>query len=254
AGALTRAATHTYVAPGSYPVGLNVRYPGGTEANASTIVIVVEPLTLTAPAAVVTEVGLNLTINASSSGGLAPFTFTWQGLPSGCRSQNLSVLVCTPTQSGDFPVDVEITDRLGATQSTNLLLTVADAPSVHLLVTTNRTGSCADPRHATVGLAATTAGGVTPLALAWTGPNGSTRSGANPVWTVLAAVPATFTVHVTDSLGGSANASVTLTPSLPDCPSAAPSAFAVGSAEIALVGLFALVVVAAVILLWRRRR
>ena len=250
----TRAPSHTYLAPGRFPVSLTIEYPGGTQGNASTVVSVVEPLSLSAPSSLVTEVGRTVSINATVTGGLAPYSFDWQGLPAACPRANLSDLSCAPTAAGDYAIGVDVTDVLGTTETTNLLLSVANPPTVHAVVATNRTGTCSDPQNATVGVAATASGGVAPLTYSWSGPGGRTSSAANAVWTIAPSGPASFTVLVTDALGGSANSSVTVTPGLPECATSGSTPLAGAGAWFVAAGAIGLLAVAVSLVLWRRRR
>ncbi|MCI4360636.1 MAG: hypothetical protein L3J91_02950, partial [Thermoplasmata archaeon] len=247
------APVHTYTSSGAFPVELTIRYPGGTHASASTTVTAVTPLVLNGTSALTTEVGRPAVIPSTVSGGLAPYTYDWRNLPVGCTDQNASSLSCTPTSLGAFPVVETVTDPLGTTESANLVWVVVAELSVRAVVESNATGSCADPSQATVGLAASPSGGVAPFTYRWTGPGGAVRNGANAVWTVAAPSTATFNLTATDSLGVTANATVSIPTSVPSCGTtgaAAPGALALA------VGAFVGVVLIAggATFVWLRRR
>lgn len=62
-------------------------------------------------------------LNSSVSGGSAPYTFNYSGLPSGCNNQqvivsgNHSTLACLPTLAGNYTVAVTVTDSTPSTSN-----------------------------------------------------------------------------------------------------------------------------------------
>ena len=86
-------------------------YPYTTDSNTVT------HLTVKAPVATPTSVqtGLTVQFSISVSGGTAPYTFDWTGLPAGCSSSNTAQLSCTPTATGTYSVEVTVTDSRGST-------------------------------------------------------------------------------------------------------------------------------------------
>lgn len=68
----------------------------------------------TAVPATVVDQGQNVTFtSAAPSGGLAPYTYAWTKLPTGCLSSGAATDVCAPTGSGSFSVIVMVTDKNG---------------------------------------------------------------------------------------------------------------------------------------------
>lgn len=63
------------------------------------------------------DVGQTTVLSASVSGGVAPYTFLWTGLPLGCTSLNTPTLSCTPTTPGSYSPSVSVTDANGFTTS-----------------------------------------------------------------------------------------------------------------------------------------
>lgn len=53
--------------------------------------------------------------SANATGGHAPYTYSYGGLPYGCYSENRSAIGCLPTQSDWYNVTVFVTDRSNAT-------------------------------------------------------------------------------------------------------------------------------------------
>jgi YVTN family beta-propeller protein len=56
--------------------------------------------------------------------GSGPLTYSYGGLPPGCRSENLSIWSCTPTRPGEFTVTVVATDVWGRSATSSALLEV----------------------------------------------------------------------------------------------------------------------------------
>lgn len=63
------------------------------------------------------EEGTSVAFSASVSGGAAPYTYSWTGLPSGCAAANAAVIVCTPSSSGSISVTVTVKDANGASET-----------------------------------------------------------------------------------------------------------------------------------------
>ena len=64
-------------------------------------------------------------VNASVTGGTAPYSYAYSGLPGGCASSSSSHLVCAPTATGAFTISVTVTDALGKTASGTASLQVS---------------------------------------------------------------------------------------------------------------------------------
>ncbi len=79
------------------------------------------------------EVGAPLQLSTGVSGGTAPFSYTYGGLPTGCTSQNASTVGCTPTASGPFAVTVTVVDATGNGTEATVSLIVEPALQVTLV-------------------------------------------------------------------------------------------------------------------------
>ncbi len=74
--------------------------------------------------------GGSLTLRVSESGGDAPYTYLWNGLPPGCPMTDADQVVCVPAHAGTFTPSVEVSDSLGTS-----------SPMVNTTVQVNSTGS-----------------------------------------------------------------------------------------------------------------
>jgi hypothetical protein len=72
----------------------------------------------------ITHVGQVLRLTVSASGGVTPDSFRYAGLPPGCGTANSSVLSCTPTAAGTYPVSANVTDAAGASVVREINVTV----------------------------------------------------------------------------------------------------------------------------------
>lgn len=88
---------------------------GGPSNSSTTLSILVNPLpTLTAlkVSELNSTLGTQIWFNATASGGTAPLTFAYTGLPLGCAGTSAS-FACTPTRAGVYSVSVMAIDSYG---------------------------------------------------------------------------------------------------------------------------------------------
>jgi ABC-type Fe3+-hydroxamate transport system substrate-binding protein len=83
--------------------------------------------------------GTTVTFSVSASGGIAPYTYTYTGLPQGCSSSNTSTLSCTPAFSGSYTVAVMVSDRAGHSTTGTTSLTVNPATGEEVVDDAGRT-------------------------------------------------------------------------------------------------------------------
>jgi hypothetical protein len=120
-------------APGSYSVNLTVNDDGNAIAGPlSTTLHVRQDLTLTSLAISPrsASVGSLVSVNLTLVGGVAPYTVSWMGLPSGCNGLGLT-FTCAPNAPGTFRLVASVTDGDGhsANRSSTLTLTIGPATS-----------------------------------------------------------------------------------------------------------------------------
>jgi YVTN family beta-propeller protein len=117
---------------GTFPVRVFVNDSAGLSVNESRLVTVNSPLSvssLTVSRAVI-DLGSQVVFTVSASGGTAPFTYSYYGLPDGCSSANLSANACRPSSTGTFDVLVTTNDSAGMSLTLGIVLTVNPDPSI----------------------------------------------------------------------------------------------------------------------------
>jgi len=69
--------------------------------------------------------GDSVTLSVAAGGGTGMLAYAYSGLPAGCPSLDAPTITCTPTASGDFVVNVTVTDELGQSSNGSATLSVA---------------------------------------------------------------------------------------------------------------------------------
>ncbi len=127
----TQNTTHAYATAGTFHVVYWANDSVGQSYSASLSVTVAPPPKVGAftvsPTSV--NVGASASFAVSVSGGTAPYTFVYTGLPAGCSSANVSTLTCVPTSAGTYPVKVTVTDAFAQAANATVTLTVNVSPS-----------------------------------------------------------------------------------------------------------------------------
>lgn len=150
------------------------------------------------------EVGVPVSFTANGAGGSPPYSYSWSFGDGG--TSTVTNPSHTYSSSGNFLVNVTITDRASATSIAQYGLSVHPAVTVQV-------GAAS---HASVGqnvkINATAVGGVGPFSYAWQFTGGATASGASVSLPFASAGSYTATVTVTDALGihGSGTTSFTV--------------------------------------------
>ncbi|HYA11066.1 MAG TPA: hypothetical protein VEH10_05300, partial [Thermoplasmata archaeon] len=218
---------------GTFTVLLTVTDSAGNSAGV-TLTLVVDPA-LSAGTLVATrttlDVGQPTSVSTSGvGGGLAPYTYAWTGLPTGCANPgDTSAFGCAPTAAGTFDVQLLVTDANGASATASIVLTVdppllvvptASLNPVHVGQTTTlfagaSGGSgvyttylwsappqlgCLLGTTASISCTPTVTGTFT-LSISATDSNGATATGALAV-TAVAVVPGVYTVTVSGGPSG----------------------------------------------------
>jgi hypothetical protein len=114
-------------AAGTFGITLTVTDAMG-KTTASTLSLVVNNRLAVSPMTIRPNpviLGNSIQITETASGGLAPYSYSYAGLPPGCSSSSTDNLTCTPTSQGTYVVNVTVTDSNGMSVSATESLTVS---------------------------------------------------------------------------------------------------------------------------------
>ena len=242
----------TPLAPGNFTIEITVRDTLGYSVTESIALTVELPLSVGTVAATPAslDAGQTLNLTVAASGGTAPYTTSWTGLPAGCTAVAGALSVeCAPHIAGTYPVDVTVTDVAGVSVSADTIVIVTADPSL--------TSFGATPESVEVGQAvqfvAEPAGGSGVFSFAFAGlPSGCTSVNSS-ILTCRPSAPGSFniTLTATDSAGLAAKASVLLT--VTAVPTQAATLLGVpATTAYALIAVVALLAIALVVLIVRR--
>ncbi len=201
-------------------VGAGEWWIWGSAANSSFPVV-----TLFAASPNPVEVGQELNITVTASGGTPPLSYAYSGLPSGCSSINSSLLSCRPVVAGPYGIAVVVTDANGnaSTGDANLLIVPGPTVSFDAVPSTIAVG------HRTL-LEATASDGIPPYTYAYSNlPDGCSTQDV-PTLPCVPALAGNISVHVlvTDAGGLTASAAALLSV-VPSGSTGAPAITAFGA-------------------------
>ena len=122
---------------GTFGVTASVRDADNVTAQAFIVLSVGVALSSPHPVAVTAftaspnaiDLGGTVDLNVTVTGGTAPFTYNYSGLPNGCSPADSPTLTCTPTATGDYTVMVTVRDAQNQTASAFVSFTVASTPT-----------------------------------------------------------------------------------------------------------------------------
>jgi hypothetical protein len=205
---------------GNSSIVVTVTDSNSARASATySITIVALPLTINTPYLPAGDVGTPYTTTFAATGGLAPYTWTFTGLPPGL-SPSEAVTSGTPTTAigSPFNIGVTVTDSAGEAFSRYFPLAVYPAPAITSPI--SLPGGAVNGTYPTNTI--TASGGLGPYTWSTTNlPPGLSLSSPNPTTTPSNAVtgaptsdagsPYSATITITDSLGGTASKSYSIT-------------------------------------------
>ncbi|MCL5678448.1 MAG: PKD domain-containing protein [Candidatus Thermoplasmatota archaeon] len=154
--------------------------------------------------------GSSVTVSSSTSFGVGVLSYSYSGLPAGLVSRNMSSISGTPSVAGTFSIKLTVTDAAGESVSASVQLTVNAA----ITATISYSPGVVDvgqPVQFTVALK----GGEAPYTEQWVFGDGYTGSGVSPYHVFNSSGGYDVAVTVTDALGNSYTANVSVNVSLP---------------------------------------
>lgn len=176
---------------------------GGTGLSITSFSASVNPMT----------VGQSTVLSVAVSGGTAPYTYSYTGLPTGCNSVNATSFSCTPTVTGNFTIIVTVTDATHAQSTKSLVLEVKATSGGSLTVALTASVNPVVAGTSTT-LTTTVNGGAGTLTYTYSGlPPGCVNSDVSSlVCTPSSTDNGTYVVSVgvTDGAGHSGNGSISL--------------------------------------------
>lgn len=115
------------------PITVTVTDANGFSVVSQTLMFTVysDPAT-TAPTAspITVQTGNTVTFTTSASGGSGGYSYSWDGLPSGCLNANSPFVTCNPSRAATYSVTVTVTDSNGiSSTSVPTTFTVTSPPA-----------------------------------------------------------------------------------------------------------------------------
>lgn len=102
---------HRYLIPGNFTLGATVTDSlGGTTTAEVPVHVQPYPRVALQVAQVAYDLGQSIWLGSATQYGSAPFTFSYDGLPPGCATENVSNYTCRPSSPGAYDVQVTVSD------------------------------------------------------------------------------------------------------------------------------------------------
>lgn len=241
-----QSATHAYASPGSFSAGLTATDQAGvSETFPVAVSVVAGPTVRLSVQPTVTDVGRPVSYSGSVTGGTPPYAETWSfGDLTGSASLSTTHAYGAP---GSYDVQLHATDSVQGYGDAFGAVTVHPLPTVQALPST-----LTPTAGAAVTFSATVSGGTGPFAYRWTFGDNASNTSADTNHTYANAGTFRASVLVTDAVGGSSQANLTL--DVGAAGGAGGSSVPIPVLLFGAVGTVAVVAVVAGLLLVRRRR
>lgn len=249
--------THVYTTPGTYNGTVTASDATTASTNRTFSVTVLSSSAITPLTAQVVanplsgSAPLNVTFGGTATGGLPPYTFAWS-FGDGASASGPSVT--HSFAAGNFSVTLTVTDSQGNT--TNAITDVTVGPALSVVGEAAATAACVQGSGvANVTYSVAIQGGTAPYQVTWDLGNGVTPvSGLEANATYPATGQYSANATVTDAQGHSVVLEVTATSSVPTgCGGTSSSSPGFGSYLGWILLVLAVVLIALVAVLWRRR-
>lgn len=114
---------------GDFPIHATVTDAIGVMVSSqnATLVVLLDPVASIVIADGSALQGAPFAFGSVVSGGAAPYTYEWRGLPAGCSSTNAS-FTCSPSSTGSYEIQLFVADQNGWTSQTNASIVIT--PSI----------------------------------------------------------------------------------------------------------------------------
>ena len=203
--------TCTPTSLGAFRVGVTINSTAGTSTSKYLSLAVngdPQVTSYTTTHSVVTA-GSTFALAAAATNGTTPYRYTYSGLPAGCSTSNHPYLNCTPTGTGNFTVQLTVTDGANYSVAQSLAVTVNAKPGVGTFKATPATIDLGQSST----IAVTVSGGTAPYTYSYVGvPTGCTAGNVSSFACAPSATgPDSITVNVSDVFGWYSKAVVLLT-------------------------------------------
>ncbi|MCI4350777.1 MAG: PKD domain-containing protein [Thermoplasmata archaeon] len=118
------------MAGGSYNVSITFVDALGSVTSSFVTVAVAAPLAVTTltVSSHLLALGEPLALGTHVQSGAPPYSFRYDGLPSGCTSANTTTLVCVPTGTGSFRPSVTVVDGAGVVAHASAEVVIRETP------------------------------------------------------------------------------------------------------------------------------
>jgi thermopsin len=192
----------------------------------------------------------SVTFTTTVSGGDPPYNGTYSGLPPGCSSEDAPTVTCSPTATGDYSVEVTITDSASATQSATVSLDVVSqggGSPLSVQITVNPNPVTVDQ---SMTVTVTASGGTAPYSYTYSGLPGGCTAPASTVSSFACTPDATgtFTVGVSVTDGADSTQSQTASLSVQQGSSGSSGAGGAAGLPISLTDLLLIIVLIVAVL------
>jgi PKD domain len=119
---------------GVYDVTASITDSDGVASSTASVKVFVSSMLLAgtlSPPSTSLDLNQSIVLSATPSGGRAPFSFVWTGLPLGCNTINLPTISCKPTRDGVYHPRLLVSDtNIASVETSNASITVAKDPRV----------------------------------------------------------------------------------------------------------------------------
>ncbi len=188
--------SYTYSRPGTYTVTFHVTDALGYSSSTSFSVTVAPDLTAVAQVAPPTvDLGQHTVFSATTSGGTAPVTVTWN-FADGSLSSTGNTVTHLYASAGSYPAGATVKDAAGATLTVPVPVTVNPDPAV-----TVNSSAASGTVGANLTFSATPTGGTAPYSYMWNFGDGSAATTSAPSHKFATAGTFSVSLTITDAAG-----------------------------------------------------